>query len=103
EYVVAASNLGRDEMEVIKAFGIYNADTATPIPGSNPIRYVIHPRLQSSVDSTFATETRKYILPSNPNIVVFESIVYLHGTPTTDPKFAKPIVSYQTQMTVGGI
>jgi len=102
EFVVAASNLGRNEMEEIKAFGFYNANTSHFIPPAGVVP-VIHDRLQSSIDPTYDTITRKYTLPSDPNIVVFESIVYLHGSNTTDPKFANPIVSYQTQMAVGGI
>jgi len=102
EFVVTASNLGRNEMEEIKAFGIFNANTDHFIPPAGVVP-VIHDRLQSSVDSTYDTMTRKYTLSSDSNVVVFESIVYLHGSNTTDPKYSKPIVSYQTQMAVGGI
>ncbi|MFB3894858.1 MAG: prepilin-type N-terminal cleavage/methylation domain-containing protein [bacterium] len=107
QYVVIASGLGRNEMEEIKAFGIYNADTTHHFTFSTSTGmaevYVIHPRSQSIVNPDFDTETRKYTLPSDSKVVVFESIVYLHGTDTTDVKFANPIVSYQTQMVVGGI
>jgi prepilin-type N-terminal cleavage/methylation domain-containing protein len=105
QFVVTASGLGRNEMEEIKAFGIFNANTDHFIPPAGVVP-VIHPRLPSSVDSTFDTYTRRTTLPSDSNVVIFECHVYLSpplGTPTTDPKFANPIVSYQTQMTVGGI
>ncbi len=102
QFVVLASNLGRNELEEIKAFGVYNADTVHTVPPLN-VMTVIHDRLQSPLDPSFDTETKKYTLSSDSNIIVFESIVYLHGTATTDIKFSTPIVSYQTQMVVGGI
>ena len=102
QFVVQASSLGRNEMEEIKAFGIYNADTSHSVPPLNVMK-VIHSRQQSPLDSSFDTETKKYTLPSNSHIFVFDTIVYLHGTSTTDIKFSTPIVSYQTQMVVGGI
>lgn len=110
EFVVGASNLGRDEMEVIKAFGIYNADSTHSYPvlinptyGTYAWVTVIHTRLPSSVDSTYDTETKKFTLASDSNIIVFECNVYLHGSSTTDVKFAHPLAWFQTQMTVGGI
>lgn len=108
QFVVQASNLGRNEMEEIKAFGIYNADNIHRVPPLN-VMTVIHPRQQSPIDRTFDTETKKYTLASDTSIMVFDSIVYLHyGTSSTiistsDPKFAKPLVSYQTQIVAGGI
>lgn len=107
QYVVIASGLGRNEMEEIKALGIYNADvdynfTFSTATGNISVA-AIHPRSQSIVNPDFDTETKRYTLPSDSNVVIFESIVYLHGADTTDPKFANPIVAYQTQMVVGGI
>lgn len=103
QYVVSAAGLGRNEMEEMKAFGIYNADSTHSFSFNTTTITVIHSRTQSIINPDFDTETKRYTLASDPNIVVFESIVYLHGTPLTDPKFANPIVSYQTQLTVGGI
>jgi prepilin-type N-terminal cleavage/methylation domain-containing protein len=107
QYLVVAAGLGRNEIEEIKAFGIYNADsthnfTFSTATGTATI-IVIHPRSNSIINPDFDTETKRNTLSSDSDVVVFESIVYLHGTDTTDPKFANPIVSYQVQMSVGGI
>jgi hypothetical protein len=103
QYVIIASGLGRNEMEEMKAFGIYNADTTHSFSFDTATIIVIHPRTPSIINPDFDTETRRYTLPSDSNVVVFESIVYLHGTDTTDVKFANPIISYQTHIVVGGI
>jgi Tfp pilus assembly protein PilV len=103
QFVVSAAGLGRNEMEEMKAFGIYNADTFHVFSFDTSTTAVIHSRSPSIINPDFDTETKRYSLASDSNVIVFESFIYLHGTPLTDPKFANPIVSYQTQMTVGGI
>src|SRR5512137_681842 len=54
QYVVVASGLGRNEMEEIKAFGIYNADSTHHFSFSSSTGtaqiYVIHPRTQSIIN-----------------------------------------------------
>ncbi|MCX7920162.1 MAG: prepilin-type N-terminal cleavage/methylation domain-containing protein [bacterium] len=108
EYVVTAAHIGRDKMEVIKAFGIYNANDTTaytvynPATGTYAVDTVIHPRHPSSADTSFEIETIRSD-DTTTGITTFTCHVYLYGRPTTDPKFRNPICSYQTQMSIGGI